>query len=63
MCEKQAYLATNWKETEMGSLIGLFTFIIGVFFLVAIWRVVMDLPEIRRLLKDIKLLLISQKEK
>ena len=47
----------------MGSLIGLFTFIIGVFFLVAIWRIVMDLPKIARLLKDIKLLLISQKEK
>lgn len=47
----------------MGSLITLFAFIISVFFLIAIWRIVMDLPKIVTQLKEIRILLISQKEK
>jgi len=47
----------------MGSILVLFTFVIGVFCLIAIWRIVMDLPKIVIHLKEVRILLIDLKER
>lgn len=40
-------------------MLGLFSFVIGIFVLIAIWRIVMDLPKIVTQLKEIRILLID----